>query len=218
MSETNTFTNDFTEAFKGRLKAIAVLVVLFPIVWGINNGLWALDKIFITFIITALMPVKFFVIIFVFWRVWLLEKKIAFWLFLPMVLLIAFIFDFATVPELWAYRFGTETQGRAIEFTIKSRNKHFVTYEFNAGNWSYRKEQEVTTPFYESLEPGEPVVVKYLPDSPRFSFLVDPPHLKSQTLLVFFTGFAFIVALSAIGIEEKLIKIVKNVFQSKKPA
>src|SRR5215208_2626505 len=112
MSEANTYTDNFNTAFKERLKILAVLAVVFPIVWVINNSLWTLDKVIVTSIITALVPVKFFVIIFVFWRIWLLEKKSAFWLFLPLVLVVAFIYDVATVPELWAHSFGIETQGR----------------------------------------------------------------------------------------------------------
>jgi len=218
MSEANTYTDNFNTAFKERLKILAVLAVVFPIVWVINNSLWTLDKVIVTSIITALVPVKFFVIIFVFWRIWLLEKKSAFWLFLPLVLVVAFIYDVATVPELWAHSFGIETQGRVIEFTIKSRNSHFITYEFNVDNWLYRKEQEVSIPFYESLEPGELVPVKYLPNSPKISFLVDADHLKFQTLLVLFIGSAMILLLAASTLEDKIKSVMNKAFQSRKPA
>ncbi len=207
------------ETLGERLKGLVILGVIFAIIFGINELLWSFDTIVIMSIVTVLVPIKFFVIIFRSWQLWISENKKIIGLFFGlMVFVLAFIFDFETVPELWAYRLGVETQGKAVEFRIKSRNSHFIIYEFTADKLVYTNEQRVSIPFYESLEPSAVVPVKYIASSPTISFLVDPKQLKFQTVLVFFTGLGAIGSLYASVLQEKASAIMKKFVQFQKPA
>ena len=145
------------------------------------------------------------------------SKKIILLLFLPIFLVLGFLFDFGTVPELWAYRFGIETQGKAVEL-INTSKSHFVRYEYSVGDVTFRKQQDTSVPYFERLSPGSVVNVKYIPDNPKISFLVDVEYLKNQTTSTLFMGFGIMVAIFASKIQEKIISLFKDGFGSQKPA
>jgi hypothetical protein len=214
MSKTD---NRNQETLSDRLKGLVIVGIVLAVIYGINEVLWSFDQIIIMSVVTILVPIKFFVIVFRSWQLWIREnKKIIGLLFGLVVLVLAFIFDFETVPELWAYRLGVETQGKVLELRDKGRSS-YVVYEFTADQLVYIKEQRVSFPTYESLEPGTAVPVKYMAGSPNVSFLVDPEQLKFQTVLVIFTGVAAVGSLYASVIKEKVIAIMKSDFQFQRP-
>ena len=161
------------ETLSDRLKGLIIVAIILAIIHGINEVLWLFDAIVIMLIVTILMPVKFLVIVFRTWQLWMSDnKKFRALLFGFVILVLAFLFDFRTAPELWAYRLGVETQGKAIEFRDKGRSEYIV-YEFTVGRSIYRKEQRVSFSLYESLEPGAVVPVKHLASFPAISFLLN---------------------------------------------
>jgi len=206
------------ETLSDRLKGLIIVAIVLAIIHGVNEVLWLFDTIVIMLIVTILMPIKFFVIVFRTWQLWITDDKKLTALFFGFVILVAaFFFDFRTVPELWAYRLGVETQGKAIEFRDKG-NSEYIVYEFSVGQSIYRKEQRVSFSLYKSLEPGAVVPLKYLASFPAISFLVDPRQLKFQTVLVLFMGLAAIASLYASVIKEKVSIFMKNNLQFPKPA
>jgi hypothetical protein len=62
------------------------------------------------------------------------------------------------------------------------------------------------------------VNVKYNPNNPKFSFLVDVQYLKNQTASTLFMGLGIIVAMFVGKIQEKVSLFFKNSFGTKKPA
>jgi hypothetical protein len=145
------------------------------------------------------------------------SKKFIFLLFLPIALIVAFLFDFETIPNLWIYRFGKETQGNVVEI-FKTTRTHFIVYDFSVGNVTFQKQQKVSIPYYESLAPDDIVSIKYYPDNPNFSFSIDVEHLKFQTILTLFMGFGMVFTMFGSEIQEKTFSILKNVFRASRPA
>ena len=218
MSDTNTYNDDFSKAFIERLKILPFVIAVFALAYLVNKGLWTLDTIIILAVIVALIPIKLGLIVFGVIQLWRVEsKKIILLLFLPIFLVLGFLFDFETVPELWAYRFGIETQGKTVEL-INTSKSHFVRYEYSVGNVSFRKQQDTSVPYFGPLSPGSVVNVKYIPDNPKISFLVDVEYLKNQTTFTFFMGFGIMVAIFASKIQEKVISLFKDGFGLQKPA
>jgi hypothetical protein len=218
MSETNSYNDDFGKAFITRLKLLPFVIAVFVIAYLVNKGLWALNSIAILSVIVALIPIKLVLIVFRFFQLWRVEnKKMLLLFFLPIILILAFLFDIGTVPYLWVYGLGEETQGKAVEF-IKTSKSRFVRYEYSVGNVTFRKQQDTSVPYFESLSPGSIVNVKYSPDNPKISFLVDVEYLKNQTTFTLFLGFGIMVAMFASDIQEKVSSLVKNRFGAKKPA
>ena len=216
MSETDTHNKDFTEAFKFRLMAIPFIIVFCSIAYGINKGLWSLDKIIVMSLVMALVPIKFLVIIMRYWQVWLRENKnIVFLLFLPIVLLLAFLFDFETVPKLLTYSIGAETQGHVVNFIVTNTKTRFVIYEFPINDVVFKKQQIVSMSYYETLRPGAVVTIDYLQNNPKVSFLADLDYLKFETMSSLFLVFCIIASLYVSEIEEKLTSI--KIFISKNP-
>ena len=218
MANTNTYNDDFGKAFIERLKILPFVIAVFAFAYSVNKGLWALDTIVIVVVIIVLIPVKLGLIVIGVIQLWRKEsKKVILLLFLPIFLVLGFLFDFETVPELWAYHFGIETQGKAVEL-INTSKSHFVRYEYSVGNVTFRKQQDTSPSYFESLSPGSIVNVKYSQDNPKISFLVDVDYLKNQTTFTLFMGFGIMVAIFASKIQEKVISLFKGVFGSKKPA
>ncbi len=218
MSDTNTYNDDYSKVFIERLKVLPFVIAVFAIAYSVNKGLWTLDTIVILAVIIALIPAKLGLIVFGVIQLWRVEsKKVILLLFLPIFLVLGFLFDFGTVPELWAYRLGKETQGKAVEL-IKTSKSRFVRYEYSVGNVTFRKQQDTSAPYFESLSLGSIVNVKYSPDNPKISCLVDVEYLKNQTTFTLFMGFGIMVAVFASKIQEKVISLFKDGFGSKKPA
>jgi len=107
MANTNTYNDDFGKAFIERLKILPFVIAVFAFAYSVNKGLWALDTIVIVVVIIVLIPVKLGLIVIGVIQLWRKEsKKVILLLFLPIFLVLGFLFDFETVPELLAYHFG----------------------------------------------------------------------------------------------------------------
>ena len=204
-------TNNHGFSLKEYTKMLASLAVFFAFIWGITEGLWLFDKLIIVSVMTVLVPIKFFVIIFrsrqLFYE---RPKKIFLIVITGIFLFAAFLFDVNTIPNLWAYLLGSETEGKAIKFTIKSKITHFIMYEFSVDKLMFTKEQQVSIPFYESYQPGSFIPLRYLPNNPNVSCIVDPKELKFQALLAFYVSFGIIYSLFVNVIEQKAALIMES--------
>ena len=199
-----TTSENYNNAVKDRFKMLLYMAVTFSIAWLINSGLWLLGEIFVLLYITLVVLAKLIVIPL---RTFQLRHEFGknpfvFVLMGVCFLIIAFIYDFSTVPNLWTDNFGVATEGTAIKFTIKSRNTHFVTYTFNANEYIFSKEQQVDIDTYEKLSSSPFTQIKYLPDYPIISYLIDKKHLKFETLLTSFIGIGIILSLYTESIEK----------------
>jgi hypothetical protein len=218
MSESTPHTPDYNYAFKERLRLLPFFIVLYAIVWWLNNGLWRLDTVVIWSVVILFIPVKLGFIILRSVQLWRIEKKMAFLLiFLPIMLMLAHLFDFQAIPYLWTYRLGTETKGTVIEL-IKTSKSRFVDYEYLVGNTVFQKRQDTSIQYYESLATGTVVTVKYDPGNPKMAFLMDLQELKKHTLFTLLMGFGTILILYMPEIQEKVSLLIKNHFQVSKPA
>lgn len=218
MSETTSRTPDYNEAFKERLRLLPFFILLYAIVYWLNNSLWRLDTVVIWSIVILLIPVKALFILIRSIQLWRIEQKTAFLLiFLPIMFVLAYLFDFQSIPYLRVYRSGTETRGTVIEL-IKTSKSHFVDYEYLVGNTVFQKRQDTSIQYYESLAMGTVVTVKYDPGNPATAFLMDLQELQNRTLLALLTGFGTILILYVGEIQEKISLLIKNHFQVSKPA
>ncbi len=209
---------DYNEQFKDRLKALPFFVGLFIIVFFINKGIWALDKISVMYFFIAFVPIKFFAFIFRGWQMWTPESKKGSLLFiLLMFLFAAFILDFEAVPKLLTYGLGAETQGNVTDFIVTT-NSHFVVYEFTVNDLVFKRQQIVSISYFKSLSVGAVVTINYLKDNPQISFLVDLNHLKFETAGTLFLGFGLFASLYATEIKDKLTSVINSGFHSRKPA
>lgn len=69
--------------------------------------------------------------------------------------------------------------------------RRYITYEYTVGNTTYTAEQDVSDPFWTTLEENAPITVEYLPDEPARSRI---EHLDSRGV------YGLIVAVLGIGI------------------
>jgi hypothetical protein len=209
---------DYNEQFKDRLKALPFWAGLFAIVFLINKGIWALDKVIVMYLFIAFVLIKFFAIIFRGWQLWVREsKKIGFLLLLLLILFGAFILDFEVVPKLLAYGSGSETQGHVTDFIVTTKS-HFVVYEFAVKDLVFKKQQIVSISYFKTLSIGEAVKINYLKDNPQISFLADFDHLKFETTGTLFLGFGLFASLYATEIKDKITSVIKSGLHFRKPA
>jgi hypothetical protein len=200
-----------------RHKLFPYLIALFVIAYLINTGLWALDMLAILTFIIIFVVSKLIMVIFRFinyknWR----SRRYSFLLPFLFILIIAFLFDFQSIRDLWIYRSIAEIQGHVIKF-IKTKAVS-VVYEYSVDGVSFQGQQEVSNSYYENLRQGSQVSIKYNPDHPSYSFLVDTQHLKGQTGATLLLGFGLIVAMFANELQEKINSFLNNYFRAKKPA
>ena len=218
MSETPTYSQDYNKAFVDRLKALPFFVVLYATTNGLNNGLWKLDTVVVWSLIVLLVPIKLCVIIFRLFHFWRIEKKKAFiLLFLPIILVFAFMFDIDTIPNLRIYRNGTETKGTVIEL-IKTSKSRFVIYQYSVGNIVFQKQQDVSIQYYDGVTTGAVVATRYDSNNPKISYLVDIRELQNKTWFSLFMGFGAIFISFVVEIEEKVTSIFKSLLPANKPA
>lgn len=170
------------------------VAVIFVFAFGINEILWLLDIVILVIIATIFVPIKFLFVIRYLGQ--LSHEAIPKYLLIFFgisVLVMAFLFDFETLPNLWAYRFGVDTKGIITDLTVKSKGSHFVTYEFRVNGVLFMKEQRVMPQKFESLTIGGVVPVKYLVNSPNISFMTDPSFLKVETWIDIFSIFGVLI-------------------------
>lgn len=168
--------------------------VIFVFAFGINEILWLLDIVVLVVMATLFVPIKFLLVIRYLGQLsHEATSKYLLIIFGILVLFMAFLFDFETLPSLWAFRFGLDTKGTITDLTVKSKGSHFVTYEFRANGVLFMKEQRVMTQRFESLTIGGVAPVKYLVNNPNISFMTDPPFLKVETWLNVFVIFGVLV-------------------------
>ena len=79
-----------------------------------------------------------------------------------------------------------------------------MVYEFSVDGVSFQGQQEVSNSYYENLKQGSQVSIKYNPDNPSYSFLIDVQHLKGQTGVTLLFGLGLIVAMFANELQEKI--------------
>jgi hypothetical protein len=209
---------DYSEQFKDRLKALPFLAGLFAIIFLINKGIWSLDKVIVMYFFIALIPIKFFALIFRGWQLWFREsKKIGLLLILLIFLFGAFIFDFEIVPKLLAYGIGSETQGNVTDFIVTTKS-HFVVYEFVANDSVFKKQQIVSLSYFKTLSIGVAVKINYLKDNPHISFLSDFAYLNFQTMGSLFLGVGLFASLYATEIKGRIISVINSSRHFRKPA
>lgn len=209
---------DYSEQFKDRLKALPLWAILLGIVFVLNKGIWTLDKVIVTYLFVAFVPIKFFAIVFRSLQLWFREnKKISLLFVFLLILVSAFIFDFETVPKLLAYGLGVETQGNVADFVITTKS-HFVVYEFSVNNVVFKKQQIVSMSYFKTLKIGATVTINYLQNNPKVSFLADLDNLKFETMGTLFLGFGMLASLYANEIKDKITLVINRGLHSIKPA
>lgn len=209
---------DYSEQFKDRLKALPLWAILLGIVFVLNKGIWTLDKVIVTYVFVAFVPIKFFAIVFRSLQLWFREnKKISLLFVFLLILVSAFIFDFETVPKLLAYGLGVETQGNVADFVITIKS-HFVVYEFSVNNVVFKKQQIVSMSYFKTLKIGATVTINYLQNNPKVSFLADLDNLKFETMGTLFLGFGMLASLYANEIKDKITLVINRGLHSIKPA
>ena len=208
MSQKNNKNRDVLEK-EQRYKLVPYLFVIVITSILLNVVLWKVDIAAILFftislIITKLILIAFRIINFNKWK----SRRITFLSFFIFILLVSFGFDVQRIQDLWIYRFGKETQGQVVRFD--KTKEVIVVYEYSANGAIFQKAREVSDSFYERLNVGSQVRVKYFQNNPNFSYLVDLEQQKSLTFFTFILGFVVMAIMFANEILEKVNLFFRN--------
>ena len=208
MSQKNNKNRDVLEK-EQRYKLVPYLFVIVITSILLNVVLWKVDIAAILFftislIITKLILIAFRIINFNKWK----SRRITFLSFFIFILLVSFGFDVQRIQDLWIYRFGKETQGQVVRFD--KTKEVIVVYEYSANGAIFQKTREVSDSFYERLNVGSQVRVKYFQNNPNFSYLVDLEQQKSLTLFTFILGFVVMAIMFTNEILEKVNLFFRN--------
>ena len=208
MSQKNNKNRDVLEK-EQRYKLVPYLFVIVITSILLNVVLWKVDIAAILFftislIITKLILIAFRIINFNKWK----SRRITFLSFFIFILLVSFGFDVQRIQDLWIYRFGKETQGQVVRFD--KTKEVIVVYEYSANGAIFQKTREVSDSFYERLNVGSQVRVKYFQNNPNFSYLVDLEQQKSLTFFTFILGFVVMAIMFANEILEKVNLFFRN--------
>lgn len=182
--------------WRDRLYDLIPTIILFAVMYLVNEGLWLFGIIIVLIVAIILVPIKLIVMVRAYIGDGLELAKINFvWRFALIIFFLCatFFYDFIALPHLMAYGVGVRTQGTAIVLQIKGKGAHFVTYKYVTSDGRiFSAEQTVMPATYESLQSGSTVEVFYLGSYPDISFLVDVAQLKFETYVVFVMGCSMI--------------------------
>ena len=217
MSSKNKKNHDVLEEKEQRYKLLPYLFVIILFSLFLNMVLWQLNIAVILFFTIFLFIIKLIFIVFriINYGEWK-SRRLSFLLPFILILFVSFGFDVQRIQDLWIYRFGEETQGRVVRF-VKTKEV-LVVYEFSANGATFQRTREISGSFYERLNIGSQVSVKYFQDNPNFSYLVDLEQQKSLTGFTFILGFCVMAVMFANEVQEKVNLFFKKSYRAKKPA